>query len=96
MRSAHDDWYAARAAFVGQGVAAFDCRRDRRDANDVGPAIFSDPGRQIETLREKVRSYVPYARPAEPERAPKGIVQLGKKSKNGQIVPAQATTADAE
>jgi predicted CoA-substrate-specific enzyme activase len=52
--------------------------------------------RQIEELREKVRSYVPYARPPEPEPVPKGIVQLGKKTKDGQIVPAANTTNAAE
>lgn len=44
---------------------------------------------QIEALRAKVLAYVPHAgRPMEPEPAPKGIVKLGKKNKDGKIVPA--------
>jgi len=44
---------------------------------------------------------VPHAgRPMEPEPAPKGIVKLGKKSKDGTIVPAKeqsnAATSAAE
>lgn len=46
---------------------------------------------QIEELRAKLAAYVPHAgRPMEPEPEPKGIVKLGKKTKDGTIVPAQA------
>ncbi len=47
---------------------------------------------QIEALRAKLQAYVPHAgRPMEPEPAPKGIVKLGKKTKDGTIVPASLT-----
>ncbi len=47
---------------------------------------------QIEELRTKLAAYVPHAgRPMEPEPAPKGIVKLGKKTKDGTIVPAKET-----
>ena len=47
---------------------------------------------QIEALRAKVLAYVPHAgRPMEPEPAPKGVVKLGKKTKDGKIVPALQT-----
>jgi predicted CoA-substrate-specific enzyme activase len=49
---------------------------------------------QIEELRTKLQAYVPHAgRPMEPEPAPKGIVKLGKKTKDGTIVPAKETNA---
>lgn len=56
---------------------------------------------QIEELRLKLQAYVPHAgRPMEPEPAPKGIVKLGKKTKDGAIVPAanqaNAATSAAE
>jgi predicted CoA-substrate-specific enzyme activase len=45
---------------------------------------------QIEALRTKLAAYVPHAgRPMEPE-VQKGIVKLGKKTKDGKIVPANA------
>ncbi|HSO33802.1 MAG TPA: BadF/BadG/BcrA/BcrD ATPase family protein [Labilithrix sp.] len=53
---------------------------------------------QIEELRLKLQAYVPHAgRPMEPEPAPKGIVKLGKKTKDGAIVPAanQANAASS-
>ena len=51
---------------------------------------------QIEALRAKVLAYVPHAgRPMEPEPAPKGIVKLGKKTKDGKIVPAVMNNADS-
>jgi predicted CoA-substrate-specific enzyme activase len=52
---------------------------------------------QIEELRAKVAAYVPHAgRPAEPEPPPKGVVKLGKKTKDGKIVPAlSAETTNA-
>ena len=49
---------------------------------------------QIEELRAKLQAYVPHAgRPMEPEPAPKGIVKLGKKTKDGTIVPAKENNA---
>jgi predicted CoA-substrate-specific enzyme activase len=49
---------------------------------------------QIEELRAKLQAYVPHAgRPMEPEPAPKGIVKLGKKAKDGTIVPAKENNA---
>jgi hypothetical protein len=56
---------------------------------------------QIEALRAKLQAYVPHAgRPMEPEPAPKGVVKLGKKTKDGTIVPARenanAATSAAE
>ena len=56
---------------------------------------------QIEELRLKLQAYVPHAgRPMEPEPTPKGIVKLGKKTKDGAIVPAanqaNAATSAAE
>ena len=45
----------------------------------------------IETLREKLRAYVPLTKPV-PE-APKGMVKLGKKNKDGQVVPTTDATA---
>lgn len=56
---------------------------------------------EIEELRAKLAAYVPHAgRPMEPEPAPKGIVKLGKKTKDGTIVPAKemstAATSAAE
>lgn len=56
---------------------------------------------QIEALRAKLQAYVPHAgRPMEPEPAPKGVVKLGKKTKDGTIVPAKevqsAATSAAE
>jgi predicted CoA-substrate-specific enzyme activase len=51
---------------------------------------------QIETLRAMVQAYVPHAgRPAEPEPAPKGMVKLGKKNKDGKIVPALSESTNA-
>jgi predicted CoA-substrate-specific enzyme activase len=47
---------------------------------------------QIEELRAKLAAYVPHpGRPMEPEPAPKGMVKLGKKTKDGTIVPAKET-----
>jgi predicted nucleotide-binding protein (sugar kinase/HSP70/actin superfamily) len=56
---------------------------------------------QIEELRLKLQAYVPHAgRPMEPEPPQKGIVKLGKKTKDGNIVPAasqeNAATSAAE
>src|SRR4029077_19523054 len=49
---------------------------------------------QIEELRAKLQAYVPHAgRRMEPEPAPKGIVKLGKKTKDGTIVPAKENNA---
>ena len=53
---------------------------------------------QIEELRLKLQAYVPHAgRPMEPEPAPKGVVKLGKKTKDGTIIPAanQETAASS-
>ncbi|OJY15220.1 MAG: CoA activase [Myxococcales bacterium 68-20] len=50
---------------------------------------------QIEELRAKLQAYVPHAgRPMEPE-VQKGIVKLGKKTKDGKIVPARNAANDA-
>ena len=44
---------------------------------------------QVEELRLKLQAYVPHAgRPMEPEPAPKGVIKLGKKTKDGNIVVA--------
>ncbi|AKV03776.1 hypothetical protein AKJ09_10439 [Labilithrix luteola] len=46
---------------------------------------------QIEAMREKVRAYVPFKRAPEAAPAPKGMVKLGKKTKDGIVrldVPA--------
>ena len=67
-------------------------------AKQVTDARVKDPAflAQIETLRAKLAAYVPHAgRPMEPEPAPKGIVKLGKKSKDGTIVPAKETSSNA-
>lgn len=49
------------------------------------PALLAE----IETLRAKLQAYIPHpGRPAEPAPPPKGIVKLGKKTKDGTIVPA--------
>ena len=50
--------------------------------------------RQIEDLREKVRAYTPYVRAKAPEPEAKGMVKLGKKTKDGNIVRVE-TTSDA-
>ena len=50
MRSARDDRDAKGAAFAGQVVTAFGRGGDGRDAHDVGPAVFGDPGPQVEAL----------------------------------------------
>ena len=64
-------------------------------AKQVTDARVQDPAflAQIEELRAKLAAYVPHAgRPMEPEPAPKGIVKLGKKTKDGTIVPAKETS----
>jgi predicted CoA-substrate-specific enzyme activase len=71
--------------------------KQAKDARVQDPAFLA----QIEELRAKLAAYVPHAgRPMEPEPAPKGIVKLGKKSKDGTIVPAKemsnAATSAAE
>jgi predicted CoA-substrate-specific enzyme activase len=71
-------------------------------AKQVSDGRVQDPTflAQIEELRAKLQAYVPHAgRPMEPEPAPKGIVKLGKKTKDGTIVPAKdnnAATSAAE
>ena len=71
--------------------------KQAKDRRVKDPALVA----QIELLRAKVLAYVPHAgRPMEPEPAPKGIVKLGKKTKDGTIVPARenatAATSAAE
>jgi predicted CoA-substrate-specific enzyme activase len=71
--------------------------KQAKDGRVQDPAFLA----QIEELRAKLAAYVPHAgRPMEPEPAPKGIVKLGKKSKDGTIVPAKemsnAATSAAE
>jgi len=72
-------------------------------AKQASDARVQDPEfiAQIEALRAKLQAYVPHAgRPMEPEPAPKGVVKLGKKTKDGTIVPARenanAATSAAE
>lgn len=47
---------------------------------------------QIEALRAKLAAYVPHTKNPNPE-MPKGMVRLGKKTKDGKIVPATADNA---
>ena len=66
-------------------------------AKQIGERRAQDPElvAQIEAMREKVRNYVAPTRAPEPPDPKSGIVKLGKKNKDGKIVPAAAEATNA-
>jgi hypothetical protein len=66
-------------------------------AKQVGERRVQDPEllAQIEQLREKVRSYVPKTKRV-PEPSEAGIIKLGKKNKDGNVVRVAEATSAAE